>query len=75
MTFKIVRNNTARQASHGKVNFIPKAINLKADRLTKENRQLMQIGIDPSLFRNELGELKKPISQILSEKTEYDDLL
>jgi hypothetical protein len=68
ITFKIVQNNTAQKAGHGKVNFLPSDINQKADIIVKQNRLLMLNSINPTQYRDTLGNLTKPIKQILSER-------
>ena len=72
ITFKIVQNNTAQKAGHGKVNFLPSDINQKADIIVKQNRLLMLNSINPTQYRDTLGNLTKPIKQILSKEGQND---
>jgi len=75
ITFKIVKNNTAQKAGHGRIKFIPANISQKMDSISIENQSLFRHGIDPSLYRNEHGTLTMPIEQIISEKSIADNLL
>ncbi|WP_425449692.1 type IV secretory system conjugative DNA transfer family protein [Dethiothermospora halolimnae] len=75
ITIKYIKNNTLQEPIVVNIEFIPRELNKKLDKMVIENNKLMEKGINPYKYRTKKGKLKKPINKILEDNLKLDDVI